>query len=161
MVANAMETVEPLVMAPDRSATDKLVGVFAGVANWKGERSDLMLGFVRVWLSDENALVRDKFRGGVVEILTPVLTRIVRQGTSEKVFDVPAPEHAARVLVALVLGMNEQVNSMYVDRLASRVSFAEVEATVRAYREAFERILGARPGSLPIVDPHVLRQWFG
>jgi hypothetical protein len=36
-----------------------------------------------------------------------------------------------------------------------------IEGVLAAYAEAFEKILGARPGSLPWSDAATLHQWFG
>jgi hypothetical protein len=41
------------------------------------------------------------------------------------------------------------------------VTYEAVLGRLAAYGDAHERVLGARPGSLQIVDDSVLRQWFG
>ena len=46
------------------TATASSSGAFAGIAAWKGERTELLLAVMEVWLSDDNAIVREKFRQG-------------------------------------------------------------------------------------------------
>jgi AcrR family transcriptional regulator len=161
MVEQATAATGYLLSDPDRSATDKLSGLFEGLASWKGERRDFLLRLMEVWLSDDNALVREKFRRRVAATMTPLLVTIVRQGVREGSFDVTSPEHAARVLVGLLLGANEHAGQLYVQWQGGGVPFELVEGALRAYPEAFERILGAPRGCLWWVDGATLHEWFG
>lgn len=160
MVDAATATLEPVAADPDLPALRKLEGVFTGIASWKMERKELMLAVVRVWLSDENAIVRERFRRHAAVRLTPLLVRILRQGKAEGVFSVSSAEHAASVLVSLVLGANEMATQLFVARQAGAISFEDVERTLAAYAEGFERILGLTAGSWPTVDAATLRFWF-
>ena len=161
MVTDALEALQPIVTDPNRSAVDKLNGLFAGMASWKARRKELLLAVLRVWLSDDNAIVRDKFRRGAVANLTPVFTTIIRQGMAESSFTVTSADHAARVLVSLMLGANEHAGDLYVARQAGQMPFELIEGALAAYPEALERILGAPPGSLRMIDSKVLHEWYG
>jgi hypothetical protein len=121
---------------------------------------ELMLAVLRVWLSDGNALVRERFRHSVVDSLTPVLTTIVLDGIEDGSFTASHAEHVARVLVSLLLGANEHAGELFTRYQAELVSVEEVEAALNAYPEAFERVLGARPGSLRWFEPGDIRRWF-
>lgn len=161
MVEAATASLAPAVADPDRSALDKFDAVFSGLASFKAERRELILGLMRVWLSDDNAVVREHFRRGVVAAMTPLLARIIRQGVAEGSFTTASPDHAARVFVSLVLGANEAATDLFVAFQDGAVTFEEVERTLEAFGEAFERILGARPGSLGFANRSaVLREWF-
>lgn len=159
MVDGTLGGLSPMIDDPNRSAIAKFVDLFGGIASWKAERMELMLAVMRVWLSDDNAIVREKFRQGVAVNLTPILERIVRQGVAEGSFSVTSPDHAARVLVSLVLGANEHAANLF-GWQAGVVPFETIEGALDAYPEAFERILGAPPGSLRWIDRESLRQWF-
>lgn len=161
MSHDALATLTPLVDDPNLSAVQKFEGVFTGIARWKGERTELLMAVTRVWLSDDNAIVREKFRRGTVRNLVPLLARIVAQGQHEGTFMAGSPEHVARVLVSLMLGANEAAVELYFARQAGAVSFEVVEDTLAAYWAAFERLLGTPAGSLTGVDPSILRQWYG
>ncbi len=161
MVEAATAALAPIVANPDLSALEKLEGVFTGLARWKGERTELMLALLRVWRSDENAIVREKFRRGIVIHLAPPLTAIVEQGKAEGLFTATSPDQVARVLVSLIQSANEAVVELFFARQADAISFENVERTLEAYQEAYERILGLPAGSLTIGDPTMLHQWFG
>jgi AcrR family transcriptional regulator len=160
MVDEATAAVEPVTIDPTLTATAKIEGLFGGIARWKGERADLVLGLLDAWLADENAIVREKVRRHVVERLTPPLTAILREGRAGGEFTMTSPETSARVVLSLVLGANETASQLYVARQAGAVNIDDVVAILSAYGEALERILGARPGSIVLVDPAIIRRWF-
>jgi len=145
---------------PGVSATDKFSAVFTNIASWKNARRELMLKLLQIWLSDDNAVVREKLRRGLAEHMTPVLAEIIRQGCREGVFTVASPGDAARVVVALVSGTQEIAGELYVARVQNTIPLETVERTLAALATAYERILGAPPGSLRIVDPQTIRLWF-
>jgi AcrR family transcriptional regulator len=161
MVDAATASLTPVVDNPDLSAVEKLEGVFAGLARWKDARTDLMLALLQAWRSDENAIVREKLRQGIVIHLAPLLAAIVEQGKAEGRFTASSPDEVARVLVSLIQSANEAAVELFFARQADLISFEIVERTLDAYREAYERILGLPAGSLDIGDRTILRKWFG
>ena len=161
MVETVLESVAPVVADPDLNATEKLEGVFGGIARWKSARRDLLLALMAVWLSDDNAIVREKLRRGLTARLTPILAVIVCQGRDEGRFTTTAPDETARVLVSFIAGLNEAATELYLARQADEITFEAAERTLSTYLEAFERILGARPGSVTLLDPRILHEWFG
>jgi AcrR family transcriptional regulator len=160
MTDAALATMAPIATDSDLSALQKLESIFAALARWKNERPELMLALLRVWSSDDNAIVRDKFRQGVVTRLAPLLASIVHQGKREGLTP-SSPDDVARVLVSLLLGLNERAVELFIARQAKAIGYEDVERTVAAYTEAIERILGLTAGCLTIVDEATLRRWFG
>ena len=160
IVETATAELAPVADDPDRSALQKLEGVFGGLARWKAERKELLLALMRVWLSDENAIMREKSRQLTTIRLTPILARIVRQGNAEGVFRTGSAEHVAAVFMSLVLGANETASRLFVAFQAGDISIENVERTLAAYVAAFERILGLAPGSWPVEYTGTLREWF-
>lgn len=160
MVDVVVTTLTPVAMDPALSAPAKLDAVFSGIAQWKNARQELMVELLKVWLSDDNAMVREKLRRGVAIHLTPLLAVIARQGEAEGVFTASSPDQAARVLVSLIQGLNETATELFVARQTNAISLEDVEQTIAAYVEAFERVLGAPAGSLAPPDPATVRQWF-
>jgi AcrR family transcriptional regulator len=151
----------PIVDDPDLSATAKLDGYFTGLGRWKGERTDLLRGLMDTWLADDNAIVREKFRQGIVQRLMPVMARIVAQGRDEGWLADGDPAHVARVLVSLLQGANEAATELYFARQTGTIPFEEVEPRLEAYWRAMERILGLPTGSFTEIDRATLHAWFG
>jgi AcrR family transcriptional regulator len=160
MVEAAMTEVEPVVSDPRLSALQKLEALFGGIARWKGARTELLQAVMEVWLADDNAIVRERFRHEAAARLVPILSAIIAQGESEGTFTTTSADPAARVLVSLILGLNEAATHLYFARQANTITYEEVEGRFTAYADAFERILGLPSGSWPVVDPAVLRQWY-
>jgi len=161
MVEAALTAVTPIVEDPDLPADVKLRGVFDGIAAWKTARKDLLLALTENWMSDDNAIVREKFRRSVVLRLTPLIARIIRQGRDEGRFSASDPSHAAIVFVSMLLALNQEAAELFVARQADEITFDDVRRILAAYVEALERILGAPSGSMPLVDESVLHEWFG
>ena len=161
MVDAGLASVEPIVEDPTLPAADKLVRVFGGIGRWKTDRKDLILAFLDVWLSDEHAVVREKFRHKLVGRFVPVLTRIVRQGIDEGSFQVDSPGSTARVLMMLIQGMQDEATDMFVARQANTIGFEEVETRFASYASAFERVLGVEAGSISLIDRSILQAWYG
>jgi hypothetical protein len=115
---------------------------------------------MQVWLSDDNAIVREKFRKSLVVRVMPLFVAIVRQGKTEGTFSASSPEDTARVLVSLIQAANELATELFVAHQATAIPLEVVERTLAAYTEAYERILGASPGSLNIGNGATLREWF-
>lgn len=161
IVDAGIAAIAPVAADPDLGALAKLSGLFTSLAQWKGERSDLMIELVRVWVSDANAVVRDQLRSGTQARLMPLLATIVHQGKAEGVFTITSPDHTAGVLVAMLLGTNETATRLFLARQAGAITFEDVECTFAAYSEAFERVLGLPSGSWPRLDPPTMHFWFG
>ncbi len=156
----ALSSVAPVLADPDLSAVQKLEGMFGGIARWKMERRELLLSLLQVWMSDDNAIVREKLRGDIVRHVAPSLALIVRQGLEEGTFSATPADEVARVIVALLQSANEAALEMFLARQADRISFEAVERTFASFNDAFERILGAPQGSITFINPAVIREWY-
>ncbi|MGD0833361.1 MAG: TetR/AcrR family transcriptional regulator [Candidatus Dormibacteria bacterium] len=161
IVDAAMEAVMPVVADPELPALRKLERLFSGIAGWKSERMELMLALLRVWYSDDNAIVRDKVRRSMVARLVPPLTEIIRQGVADGEFTASCPEDAARAVVSLLDGAQDLACELFFARRAGEATFEFVQARFAGHAEAMERILGVLPGALSLIDDRTLRLWFG
>jgi len=161
IVDAALAAVLPAVDDPDLAAIPKLHALFGGIAQWKTARKPLVLALLQVWISDHNAIVREKLRRTLVARMTPVLARIVGQGTVEGVFHATSPTATAEILVMLLQGFQDKATDLFIARQANTIGYDAVEQAVAAQTEAFERLLGAAPGSIHIIDEATLHEWFG
>jgi AcrR family transcriptional regulator len=157
LVDAGLGAAEPVVEDQGLPAIPKLTRFFGGIGRWKTERKALVLELLKVWISDDNAIVREKFRRSAAARMVPLLSRVVKQGMDEGTFTATSPEETARILVMLLLGFQEVATDMFVEAVpyqAARHAFA-------SYNDAFERVLGAPRGSIDLADEAVLREWFG
>ena len=161
MADQATARVQPLLDDQSLTAPQKLEAVFGGIADYKAERSDLIVGFMRVWGSDDNVVVRERLRRLVAQRQLRLLERIVQQGIAEGTFTSRFPDRLPRVLVGFMAGMSELALDLWIGRQEGTITFEEVKRTFDAYLEAFERIVGARPGSLKFLDEPTIAFWYG
>lgn len=161
MVEAGLASVEPIVQDPNLPAADKLVRMFGGIGRWKTDRRDLIEAFLDVWVSDDHAVVREKFRRKLVSRFVPTLARIVKEGIAQGSFRVESAEDTARVLMILIQGMQDEATDLYVARQANTVSFDEVLTRFASFAGAFERVLGVEAGSINLVDRSILQAWYG
>jgi AcrR family transcriptional regulator len=144
----------------DLPAPNKLERVFSTIASYKAARYDLVMAILDVWLSDDNAIVREKFRRYVAWRMTPILVTILRQGVREGSMGLDDPDDAAVVIVTLITGLNELAGHLFVAHRAGTASIESILATFGAYTAAMERILGLPSSSLHLIDEGTLRWWF-
>jgi AcrR family transcriptional regulator len=145
---------------PGLSAVERLEGIFAATAQYKNARRELALGILEGWLSDRNAILREKLRQLVARRLTPALGRILRQGAAEGEFTPRDPDATAEVLVGVVIATQDLASRLFVARQRGDVSLDAIERVFGAYDEALGRILGLEPGRLSLTDPPTIRMWF-
>jgi AcrR family transcriptional regulator len=157
----ALVTVAPVVDDPDLAAIPKLERFFSGIAQFKTDRKALMVEFIKVWRSDDNAIMREKVRRTLVDRVAAILARIIEQGMGEGVFAIDSPGETAAILMMITTGFQDTATDLFLARQANRITFEEAERTMTSFTHAFERILGARRGSIQIVDQKTLHEWFG
>jgi AcrR family transcriptional regulator len=145
---------------PGLSAAERLESVFAIAAQWKSARRDLVMAVIEAWLSDHNAIVREKLGQIVARRMTGLLETVLRQGVADGDFTVTDPESTAHVLVGLIQTAQERALALFVARQDGSVEFADVERSFDAFQEAFERIVGAPPESIHFVSHDTLELWF-
>ena len=159
MHAQVHGLLDPIVYDGQMDALTKLTMLFRASIQWKREQMPFILGILRVWYADSNAIVRYKAADRSIEIMAPLLTQIVRQGIEEGTLHPEHPEQVACVLVALLQGMSDALARAL---LAGSQVAEEVEstiATVGAFTTAFEQLLGAPKGSIQVMEPETIREY--
>lgn len=160
LVELALAQVAGIVDNNSLSALDKFHAYFSTIARLKGEQRELLVALMRVWYSDDNALVREKLRREQVRLVAPHIASIVRQGVGEGVFALADPDSMARVVLSLILDTGDEAGELYLQRQAGEVDLDTVRRRLRTYDTALERVLGVQPGTLHLIDEVTLHTWF-
>lgn len=165
MVETATTLATQVVADPTLTALEKIQGVFQGIYQWKRDQPELqpeaVAPLLRTWFSDENTVVLERMRAATAAWLTPLFTEILRQGIAEGSLSLSSPEGTARVVTSLVLGLNEVAIRLFLGRRDGTIPYDTVTATLEAYFEAFERVLGLPSTSWPMLEDGVVAYWFG
>jgi AcrR family transcriptional regulator len=160
LVDTGMATVEAVVDDPALKAAEKLRRYFSGVANFKTERADFVLQLMKVWYSDDNAVLREKFRQLLTKRVTPHMAAIIRQGVSEGSFTLADPDQMARVVFSLILNAADEAGELWFAAVAGEMDLPAIRKRIGTYDIALQRLLGVPPGTFELVDQEALRFWF-
>lgn len=133
--AAILAKVEEVLKGKALSSYDKLFLMFRGLNMRSLTGGAQMVDYLN---RPQNALFHEKSNRLVVEKIGPLLTGIIRQGTTEGVFDTPYPEDCAEMILILAIGFLDQ-----------REGGGEEGAQARmgSLFHAVERMLGAEEGS--------------
>jgi AcrR family transcriptional regulator len=159
MMDEAEQVLQPIVEDKELPAIEKLRRYFAAGSRWKTNRKAFMLDLLRVWYTDSNALVRQKQETVALQRIAPMLTKIVEQGIAEGVFSAPFPDQIGSLIWGLAQGIQDSMAELFLADEPPPDELHRLESIIGAYSDAVERILGAPPGSLPLADAELLREW--
>ena len=161
LVDDALVRVASVVDDEHTTAVEKFRGYFQMIGALKAERRDFLLQLMKVWFSDDNALVREKLRHEQIHRVTPHIAAIIRQGVSEGTFALADPDQMARVVLALVLDTGDEAGELFVARQAGEIDLDTVRRRFDTYQLALERLLGVPVGTLRLMDEETIQMWFG
>jgi AcrR family transcriptional regulator len=155
-----LQLIRPVLTDPKLNAVQKLQIYFNSAMRWKTTQKAILLPILKVWYSDDNALVRQKELIAGKKIMTPMLTDVLRQGITEGLLAAPHPEQMVEVLVSLILGLSDALGELILAGQVGSANLVRAEATIAAYTYSIERALGAAPSSLKLIDIETMKQWF-
>jgi TetR/AcrR family transcriptional regulator, transcriptional repressor for nem operon len=150
----------PIVHDAKLSALEKLQRFFDTLNRRKVAQKGFFLALLRVWYTDDNAIVRQKLLLTGVKRITPLLTEIIRQGVQEGVLTTSYPEQVGEAVLSLAQGLGDSLGLLLLSFEPERGDMLRVERTVAVYTDALERVLGAPSGSLQLADSETLKEWF-
>ncbi len=147
---------------PNRTALDKLQSYFSLIDEARLAYKNFVLTQLRVWYTDDNAIVRQKVEAATIERRAPLLARIIHQGIQEGAFTTSYPDQAAEIILSLVQSMGNAhaklLLTMEQERHEQRY-IQGVVTTYSAYMDAIERVLGASSNALHRIDASPVKIW--
>jgi len=153
------QVLRPVVMDPDLPALEKLRQFFARGGSWKVERKAMIFSLMRVWFNDENAVVRNKVLTTGLARLGPLLAIIFHQGLREGVMNTAYPDEVGSLFFTAFQNIGEPFVKVVLEPDSAPDRLERLQRIFGLYSDVLERMLGAPPGSLPIVDADSLKDW--
>lgn len=150
----------PLVEDSTLPALEKLQRFFDALAGWKQERLSVLLAVTRVWYSDDNTLIRSHLRRERHRRLVPLLATIMREGCQQGILRTDSPLEMGEVVVSLLLDLGDALAEILLSMSPGPDLMQRLERTLDAYTQTLLRALQLPRGSITLVDPKLLRQWF-
>jgi AcrR family transcriptional regulator len=150
----------PIINDPDLPTLIKLHRFFDVVGRWKTARKEYLLSLLRIWYADENAIVRQKSTASVSKWFAPLLAGVIREGMREGVLTTAFPDQAAEIVMNLMVSLGDTFKDLLFGDGLPAEKMQRATEVVAAYNNAMERVLGAAPGSLNLIDADTLNEWF-
>jgi AcrR family transcriptional regulator len=160
MAKQVIQLLLPITQDEQLTAPDKLHRVFDAASRWKTDRKEIMLSMISIWYADENAILRHKAQAALLPPIAAILTGIIRQGIDEGVFHTTFPDQISGILFSVLQNFGDSLILLLVQSEPDPDALPRLEALSASHQDAVERILGAQPGSLPLFDTSILREWF-
>ena len=159
ILGGVMKVIMPIIEDSRLDAVEKLHRYFDAGQRWKSERKDFLLGLFRIWYTDENAVLRQRITAATLKVISPLITRIIRQGIDEEQFDTDDPQAASEVVLTLLQGMGDAMATIILSRDPGPGAQERLEKIVQVYTASLERVLGLKPGRLHLIDMQDMDQW--
>jgi AcrR family transcriptional regulator len=156
----ALQLILPIVHDPELPALDKFQRYLDTLNQWKVGQKAFFLALLRVWFTDDNAIVRQKLRATAIREIAPLLSEIIRQGIQEGVMTATYPDQLGEVIMSLAQDAGETIGALLLSFDPERDDMQRIERTVSVYTDTFERVLGLPAGSLSLIDDQTLKEWF-
>ena len=159
MYGEVEQVLLPIIEDPDLPALDKLHRYFDTAARWKSTQKTYLLAFLRVWYTDENAIVRQKVLATMLDRISPLLSGIIPQGIQEGVMTTHFPDQAGEIIISLIQSLGDAFARVLLANELKPDDLQRLEGTMQAFNDALERVLGAPRGSLQLIDIETLNEW--
>ncbi len=159
MGQEAVENLLPVVQDANLSAIQKFRHYFEISAQGKAAQKELITSFMRLWYSEENALIRHRMEAESRKHMAGIFEPIIRQGIAEGTFTARYPKQVAMIIAGVSLSLSDSIIGLMLSSQLDPVAIQELEDTLEAYTDTVERILGAPAGSLHAFSPGAFDDW--
>jgi len=130
------------------------------VAAWKAERRAELMAMMHVMQMDENLLLRYSVQTRALQLLSPELAKIIAQGVEEGVFETKFVEESAGITLSIMQSLSDPLYDILLNLDSYDDPGALARRKLAAVEAATERVLGAPPGSLSLIDAQAIAVWF-
>lgn len=141
----------------DLNALAKLNRAYITTRNVKLENIDLVKLYLKVLYKDENIILRHKIYMSNVDLLVPEFAKIISQGVKEKIFNTPFPHKAAKLIFEVAQTLGNSTAKLFLEMDENPEVVEKLKREIELYEDAIERIIGAKKGSINIIDRSMLK----
>jgi hypothetical protein len=145
---------------PNQPTLSRLQRYFDSIGRWKVTQKANLLSLLRGWYADENAVVRVRVQETMLAHNGPLLGQLIAQGVAEGELTTGFPDLAGMIVISMLASLGDAFARMLLAPDPQPDVLQVAGHMVAAYNDALERVLGARPGSLHLIDAETTREWF-
>jgi AcrR family transcriptional regulator len=152
--------ITPIVKDDSLTAIEKLNHYFEAAGKWKVGQKDYLISLMKVWYSDDNAIVRQKMLDSSKKRISPLLSSIIVQGVSEGTFKTTFPEQAGEVTLCLIQSLWDRLSMLLLNDGQDRNGIDQMKSIIAAYTDSIEKVLGIPEATLRLIDEITMNDWF-
>lgn len=160
LILQMREAVIPIIQDEDLNAIDKFNMTFKVIGQIKFEKKEFMLELLRVMNREENIILRHKMITKSIELLTPIIAEIIKQGNEEGLCNTEYPVESAQYIMAISSYLNSKLSRIIIEIHEKKQDISVLVDNYTAYERAIERIIGAAKNSILLADPTLIKQFF-
>ncbi|MFC2037736.1 TetR/AcrR family transcriptional regulator [Chloroflexota bacterium] len=160
VIGQSVALLHEIVADETLPALEKWGRAFQAVGAWKAERKAEMLAMLHVMQMDENLLLQYKMQTRAVQLLSPEFAKIITQGVREGVFTTEFVEESAGIALSIMQGVSDPLYGILLNPDHYKDPVALARHKIAAVEAAVERVLGAPPASLSLIDDKTFSAWF-
>lgn len=152
MSRRVVDAIRPIVDDPSLGAVEKILAVSrTAVAQKADDFSPAVLVLVKQMRARSNRQLVEAIEEISHQWILPLYTKVIVEGVEEGVFRVTHPALAAELLIGAIVSLKDRVTDVFVAAVEGEPGALEdLMQIYAAIEEAFERVLGTPPGTLPI-----------
>lgn len=148
MTDEGLTTIRAVLEVPGSSAIDQINRLFLALSSWKAEHKEASLTVMRALYRDENLRLRRKIFRRSVQLMTPILSGLIRQGIGEGQLTTHYPDETAELILDLGAVINRKVVDIILSDAPKESVYRQVEHWLAVYERKAEKMMGARDRSL-------------
>ncbi len=157
MTNQILSEIKKITERTDLDALAKLNRAYITARNVKLENIDLIKLYLKVLYKDENIILRHKIYMSNIDLLVPEFAKIINQGVEEKIFNTPFPHEAAKLIFELAQTLSNSTVKLFLEIDENPEIIEKIEREIDLYEDGIERIIGAKKGSVNIVERSSLK----
>ena len=151
--------IKKIVKKTDLDAISKLEKAYSVAGNIKLENIHLIKMMLKILYEDDNLILRYKVYKRNVELIVPEFAKIIEQGVKEKIFNTPYPYETARLFFELGSILGDTMSKFLLELDEKPENMDKMLKDIEVYEDAIERILGAKKGTISIVNREILENF--
>lgn len=159
MFIYVLAPLEVMVNEGTDNAIDKLQKLYLEIGIWKTENKEFFYDLVKAFHRPENLTLRYAARNEANRRMTPLLTRIIRQGIEEGLFNTDYPDEIAEVILNMGADLSHRMGELLLRVGENPKAAGEIERVLGLAEDCTERLLGTSKGALTLFDKELVREF--
>jgi len=159
MTSKIRVEIKKIVEKKDLDAISKLEKAYSVAGNIKLENIHLIKLMLKILYEKDNLILRYKLYKSNIELIVPEFAKIIEQGVKEKSFNTSYPHEAARLFFELGSILGDTMSKFLLELDEKPENMDKMLKEIEVYEDAMERILGAKKGTINIVNRKTLKNF--